>query len=444
MKNKFKILYALFGLALLFTACTPTENELGTILDKSELKFTIVPDSKDPNMILLKSLTPNVTPSWVTPFGRSTSMIDTVKIAFPGTYKFVYGALCAGGTVEADTVTLNITTTNLSYVSDPLWTSLCGGPGNSKTWILDNGNYGFAAGPMSYADPSGTQEFENFKINWDPGSIGQTADDLSAQMTFDLVGGPHLTTVKPNETGVTLNGTYTLNVANHTLSTTDATIIRVAALIPNASNWTSNIKILELNANQLRLAIMRTNSDGAWWYVMNYVSKNYADNYVAQPITYGEPIKKAFTQKDLVGTWKYNLIGQNWISWEVSGSGKGGSQTNSWFTRADMIATLTSWGGSASTFYNADSNVYVFNADGTCTLNGIANTYTVSKGTITFGTPLTGTEWSLVYISLTGTTVNVLNVTSIGNKAYTSNGIWIGQRNGTKDEDQAVQLVKQY
>jgi hypothetical protein len=103
---------------------------------------------------------------------------------------------------------------------------------------------------------------------------------------------------------------------------------------------------------------------------------------------------------------------------------------------------FTYWNGKR-TFANADQNIYVFNADGTCSLNGIANTYKVANGTITFGTPLTGKEWNLVYISLTGSSVNVLNVTSIGTTAYTSNGIWIGQKNGDKNEDMAVQLVKQ-
>jgi len=109
-----------------------------------------------------------------------------------------------------------------------------------------------------------------------------------------------------------------------------------------------------------------------------------------------------------------------------------------------MITTLVSWGGSASTITNADANTYVFKADGTCVLNGIANTYSVSNGSITFGTPLIGTEWSLIYITLTGTSVNVLNVTTMGTAPYISNGIWIGQKNGDKNEDMAVQLVKQY
>jgi len=32
----------------------------------------------------------------------------------------------------------------------------------------------------------------------------------------------------------------------------------------------------------------------------------------------------------------------------------------------------------------------------------------------------------------------------MGTAPYTSSGIWIGQRNGDKNEDMAVQLIKQY
>jgi len=450
MKNKFKILYAFLGLTLLFTACTPKDYELGSLVDKSALKFTITADTKDPNAIILKSLTPGLTPQWVTPFGRSTRVQDTVKIAFAGTYKFVYGVESAGGLVQADTVTLNIVNNNFSYVNDPLWTNLTGGVGNQKTWRLDYGSYGLNAGPLTYCDPKTTwAEWQagTASIGWAPAWKDNTwiisADDQASRMTFSLKGGAFMTTHKVVE-GVDESGTFMLNTANHTISTTNATILRSKDFIANATNWNNNLVILSLTANQLMVGVHRTNSEGDYLYVWNFVSDDYANSYIPPVVKYAEPIKSGFTKADLVGTWKYNLIGQNWISWEVQGSGAGGSLGNSWLTRADMIATLVSWGGSASTITNADANTYVFNKDGSCSLNGIINTYTVTDGTITFGTPLTGAEWSLIYISLTGNSVNVLNVTTMGTAPYTSSGIWIGQRNGTKNEDMAVQLVKQY
>lgn len=451
MKNKFKILFAFLGLALLFTACTPKDYELGGLIDKSSLKFSITPDSKEPNMIILKSLTPGVTPQWVTPNGLSTRMQDTVKIAFAGTYKFVYGVESAGGLVQADTVTLNIANSNFAYVNDQLWTYLTGGVGHQKTWRFDYGNYGFANGPYTCYAPAETwkeyQAKSSDNIWWAPSysDAKMTIADADSRMTFSLKDGAFMTTHKVVE-GVDESGSFMLNTSNHTISTTNATILRGSTFIANASNWNTNLVILTLTANQLRIGVRRTNSEGDCLYVWNFVSDDYANSYVAPPVTYSEPIDDTFTQKKLVGTWKYNTIAENWISWEISGSGKGGSLENSWTTREDMIATLISWSkpNVAATFANSDANTYIFKADGTCILNGVTNKYTVSNGTITFATPLTGTEWKLVDdMQLTGSSVNVLNVTSIGTDPYTSTGIWIGQKNGAKNEDKAVQLVKQ-
>jgi hypothetical protein len=60
MKNSFKILVAFFGLALLFSACTPNVNELGPLMAKNALKFSITPSATDSNLIILKSLTPGL------------------------------------------------------------------------------------------------------------------------------------------------------------------------------------------------------------------------------------------------------------------------------------------------------------------------------------------------------------------------------------------------
>lgn len=451
MKNKFKILSIFLGLALLFTACTPQEYQLGTLMDKSNLKFSITQDASDSNMVILKSLTPGVTPQWVTPLGRSTRMQDTCKIPFSGTYKFIYGVESDGGLVQADTITINITKNNLSYINDPLWTKLSGGAGNSKTWRFDYGSYGKAGCPLTYCGPLTTwTQWQAGKadIGWAPAWKDNTwiisADDQASRMTFSLKGGAFLTTHKVGE-GVDESGTFMLDAVNHTLSTTNATILRSPSFIANATNWNTNLVILTLTADQLMVGVRRTNSEGDYLYVWNFVSDDYANSYVPSVVKYNEPIKDSFTKADLVGTWRYALVAQNWISWEVAGTGKGGTLGNSWNTRTDMVNTLKGWGAAdaATTFANADTCLYVFKADGTCTLNRVENTYTVANGVITFGTPLTGTEWSLVWISMTGNSVNVLNVTTMGTDAYTSNGIWIGIRNGTKNEDQAVQLIKQ-
>jgi len=461
MKNIFKILSISFGLALLLPACTPKDYELGSLMDKSTLKFSITQNASDSNMIILKSLTPGVTPQWITPLGRSTRMQDTCKIPFSGTYKFIYGVESNGGLVQADTVTVNITSNNLSYVNDPLWTKLSGGVGNSKTWYLDlnaSAVCKYFAGPLYFYGTYDNWETVTNKVkaptgadswNWCPDYAGNTwlmtAADFGS-MTFDLKNGAHaIIEHKTISARGTEHGTYMLDQNAHTLKITDAAILHDSGKDGIVTQW-GNCKVLSLTDNTMQLAVLRDNSsEGKCLLVYNFISKDYSDNWVPKVVKYSEPIKDSFTKADLVGTWRYGLVAQSWIGWEVAGSGKGGSLLNSWNTRTDMVNTLKGWGATdaATTFANADTCLYVFKADGTCTLNGVANTYTVANGVITFGTPLTGTEWSLVWISLTGNSVNVLNVTTMGTDAYTSNGIWIGIRNGTKNEDQAVQLIKQ-
>ena len=49
----------------------------------------------------------------------------------------LYTVISRGGVVQADPLVVTITTNNLNYVSDPLWTLLTGGVGNEKVWYLD-------------------------------------------------------------------------------------------------------------------------------------------------------------------------------------------------------------------------------------------------------------------------------------------------------------------
>src|SRR5689334_8849078 len=110
MKTNFKILAAIVGSALLFASCRPEVFELGALNNKADLKFTITPSSANPNDIVLASLTPGLTPYWITPYGQSIRVNDTINVPFPGTYKFVYGVESAGGIVAADTTVITITT----------------------------------------------------------------------------------------------------------------------------------------------------------------------------------------------------------------------------------------------------------------------------------------------------------------------------------------------
>jgi len=479
MKKIFKIAYVFLGVTLFFTGCAPKENELGPLMDKSGLKYSITQNASDPNMVILKSMTPGVTPQWSTPQGRSTRVEDTLRMPFPGTYKFVYGVESEGGLVQADTMTLNITTTNLTYVNDPLWTSICGGVGNEKTWLLDITADGVSKYFVSPEYFLGTEEnwytFHD-RINGDGAKgkgKGLSDDELKAKygltkiwewdavwkdnswmagefpaadygtITFDLKGGAAHATV--NHLAIpglgTQHGTFLLDATNHTLKLTDAVILHPSAIESRPANGWGNLKVLSLTDDYMVLHVARSDKDEA--VCLNFISKDYADKWVPSVVTYAEPLRTSFTKDSLVGTWKYNTVCQSWIGWEVKGSKTGGALLNNWPTRAAMLTELTSWGGNAATITATDDDLFIFNADGTCTLNGVDNTYSVSKGIITFGTPLAGTEWNVIYITLTGTKVGILNVTSRGDKPYKSAGIWLGQKNGDKNEDASIQLVKQ-
>ena len=138
MKIKIIILIAFLGSVLLFSSCTPNKYELGILVNKSTLKYAIAPSSANPNDIVLTSLTPNVTPMWVTPYGQSIRVKDTINIPFPGTYKFVYGVESAGGFVQADTATVIIDALDQNAVSTPT-------VGCSYRWVwkIENMGNGF-------------------------------------------------------------------------------------------------------------------------------------------------------------------------------------------------------------------------------------------------------------------------------------------------------------
>ncbi len=309
MKNKLKILYPLFGLVLLFTACTPDNPELGALLDKSKLSFTVAASSENANDIVLTSLTPNATPMWVTPYGRSTRVKDTVNIAFPGIYKFVYGVESAGGFVQADTTVITVSTVDKNAVSGAMWVNLAGGYGNEKTWYLDldaNKKSKYWTGPMYYY---GTEDswaslalyaagYTTAQVktalgisdtwNWSPSYSGNTwlmaAVDFGS-MTFNLKNGPYATVNHTSTTnGITMggqqSGTYMLDETNHTIKLTDVTLIHPYEYDGKVKTWGGLLKIFSLTANSMQIGVLRDKAlsgEDACYYVYNFVSKDYYD-----------------------------------------------------------------------------------------------------------------------------------------------------------------------
>lgn len=300
MKKLLNLFAVVIIMALTITGCNDDDVKLGTIdVSPDELvegiAFSVTPDAQNPNIIYLESkMGSNYTPLWEHPQGRSQEKKVTLKIPFDGTYSVTFGVMTRGGVVYGEPYSFKVNDFCADFVNDDLWTYLTGGVGESKTWIYNNGEYGMeATGEVAYADPSTTVEWGNFSFNWDPGK-GWTGDAniWGSEMTFKLDGGAFvniLNTYTDGEAAAqkTESGTFMLDVDAKTLSFTDCTLMHTVGWdhMTTTSGWSKGLKILTLTENFLQVAVLRdkdTSGEDPWWLVWNYVSKDWADNYVPE------------------------------------------------------------------------------------------------------------------------------------------------------------------
>ncbi|MCR4033209.1 MULTISPECIES: hypothetical protein [Flavobacterium] len=442
-----KILMSSFlMLALLISSCSPDSYSLDGPMDKSDIHFEITQDlavDAGGNTVILKNTTPGVILNWDYVTGKSDKALETVKYAFKGNYTIKVSAVTDAGIVELDPVTITVTQDNLLYVDHPLWTALSNGVGKQKVWVADNGKYGMAPGAMSYADPSTTVEFDNFTANWEPEGNANSSTDADMHwgrtMVFSLEGGPFMKVYEADGT-LKESGTYFLDINTHTLTTTGATILRPDNYIANASNWNNNIKILKLTENQLRIAVLRTNSEGPWWYIWNFVSKEYADNYVppATGPNYDEGFNPTFASGELLkmltggaGTgrvWALDGNG-NPVDWLGKGKGwtTGASSSYNWGWSDEWAAAAgNSWirfdqfGGKLNYTRSQDGVV----TTGLFTINEAENEINLGSNTLIQNSG----SWM-------NPTVNVIKVVKAYNNDYLQKGIWFGTSyDASKDE----------
>jgi hypothetical protein len=274
MKIKIIILIAFLGSVLLFSSCTPNKYELGILVNKSTLKYTIAPSSVNPNDIVLTSLTPNVTPMWVTPYGQSIRVKDTVNIPFPGTYKFVYGVESAGGLVQADTATVIIDALDQNAVSTPMWIALTGGYGQSKTWVMDLD----AAGVSKYFTCS--FYFGGTGWEWDPawkdiGWSGVAAGDYGT-MTFDLIGDAHFSSNNKMFPELSGTGKFMLYPATNEFATIGAQVLHDRAEGDKVANWNAKMTIKTLTDSTMQLI---AKEDANNWLIYNYITQDYYNTH---------------------------------------------------------------------------------------------------------------------------------------------------------------------
>jgi hypothetical protein len=376
MKRYIKLL--MISLLPFLFSCKKDKHSMGEVLDKSEIKFSVLQDLKADaggNTVILKNMTPGTLPMWDYGTGTSTKMTDTVRFAFAGDYVVRFSVATGGRVVKLDSVVVKVTQDNLNYVNDPLWTALTGGVGKEMEWVLDteakffNGPmyfYGTNIGWLKAGGPwkDGAVQTGCYGSDcwvWEAG-LGDTYPNNMTQgnygsMTFSLKGAAVFKAVKPMENIGSQTGTYFLNVAGKILTINNATILRGYKPAKNGitgiSNWT-NYKILSLDENTMQLGVVRdrdVDGEGPAMIVYNFLTKTFSENYVPPVTGPDEGFDPTFKAGELLsmlsgtGTagrlWKIDAEG-NPIDWIAKGKGWTKSHNDSrdwgWNNALDVVA----------------------------------------------------------------------------------------------------------
>lgn len=479
--KKFRNLVALLlgVMAVSFTACKTEEPEaFGKPVKDKDFTVTVTGN----NVALSCTNATMTSVLWEVSDGtQSTDKNATVYVPVAGEYNVVLSVSNGGDYVSADTVKFTIASSDAAYFSTGIMKALTGGASVKKTWVLDSTKKLFHKPVDFYGDAAAGASADG--TSWGPWGGLDIPDPELGEISFDALTG-QVTLILD---GVTTSGKYSLkkydrpdDIMNPKLASgltlwqnmlTDpgkyAYLGSLSAQMAdvklpsgvhfplqigrmtNDGNTTypsqfltsdlENVTIIHASDSALVVRVKRTyegDNESKCWMLYNFIVKEYT--YVPEVFTYTQNLKTTFTATDLVGTWKFGASPVDWINFYTSGNkGTTKEQTllNNWATQAEV----QSWLASQEQLTAAKANTYVFNANGTCLLNGVANKFTVANGKITFETALT-TEFNINWFNITGTTLSVIDVKQGTNAAI---GIWIGYQNESKDEFVSVNLVKQ-
>jgi hypothetical protein len=503
MKNLKFLTALLVGAATIgFTSCEKgDENDPGTITYGDD--FTVLVDGND--LILTSNLDATSTVLWTVYAGqveiRSSQAVDTIQINGAGTWSVKLGANIGlgGDFVYSELKDFTIASNNAAAYSNELWTLLCGGFGNSKTYMLDVDNNGLShynVGPLTFADPDqawysihdgGTVYDYNgdgiigddpTKVNvwvWGPkyadatwmfglpGDDTENPQDDFGTMTFSLADGIPTVTVVHNT--LTDRGTETsyfeMDVTNHLMKIYDAAPLHDTNRDGAVVDW-GDLRITALDGTGLSLAALRDltlSGENACMLIYNYCEKTYYDSHVPVVLVFdpendGVPTLDVSPTTGLTGTWKINVETPfNWAYSRNSGTNVTGQLMNAWTTLADYLAV--SWCGYTQAIHDS------INTNNTTITFGASNAFTIQHGTA--GTPETGTyalSGSNTILTFTGVTPSFV----IGTQTITTGpvetttatnqmriikldaqNLYLAQRNTTpgKNEYSVVLLVKQ-
>ncbi len=264
-------------------------------------------------------------------------------------------------------------------------------------------------------------------------------------MTFSLKGGPFIQTDHKGVAGVnTESGTFFLDVNTLTLTTTNATPLTVP-YGPTDAVTLNSMRILSLTENTMQLAFKNKSKDE--YFVINYLSKEYSDNWVpAEPP--GDPNFDHGNQQEILAvttakTWKLDLeVPYNWTNLE-------GAFLNPWSSRADIVATGWAPYGDAdvqnideaSITFDASGSVVVTQDDGTST----TGTYTIDEETnvVTFD-GVTPNIPIASWVSAGTTAENQWKIVIVERSDLTGEvqGLWFGKRDPVKSEYMVFHFVQ--
>lgn len=301
MKIK-SLIYSLVALAsLVISACVPEEHSLGGVTYVSDdLVHGIAYEvSVDGNEVTLQSLIDGAVALWETPQGRSQSSTMKISLPFAGTYSVTFGILTDAGPVYGAPYSFDVTENDFSMLSDEIWANLAGGVESSRKWVPINGAYGIGrcSGPLMYMSPTdvkndgtGLTELlfgsDNWTPNWDPGMpdwlIGPTDPYLDSYMTLGLSATEGCTAeVFRNDAngGTLMKGKFVLNISNPKqplISFDGCYSLHNEGFDSVCDNYNTNLHIIECTPYLLQIATMRTNSEGPWWLVWNFISAEAA------------------------------------------------------------------------------------------------------------------------------------------------------------------------
>lgn len=326
--NHIYMVLAIFA-TFLMAACSPDDLSMGgksyspeELVEGKAYTVTI-----NGNVVTLTSNIPDCTALWVTPSGRSQKPVQKLELPFAGDYEVTFGVETNGGVVYGEPYKFNLPQNDFSLLNDNKWFYLAdqnykGGKfpdaetlaaGVKKRWIPCYASFGIGqcSGPVMYAypyDPDGdgkgfTEDdelgkvykdilFENFKPNWDPGFqswlIPENDPYMDSYMEFsmDAKNGCVATMyrgeagTKGNSTGSNLIGKFNMNLEEKTMpkiSFSDCYAMHNVGFDEVCSNYTQDISIVELTPYMLQLATRRTNSEGNWYIIWNFVSQEVFD-----------------------------------------------------------------------------------------------------------------------------------------------------------------------